>query len=322
MPIKVNFLLGIMIAAAVLVVLGFFINVKGINRYGANILKLNEQTDQGSNLSEENNKNKMLKSDIDKDGLFDEEESIYRTDPLNPDTDKDGFLDGEEVLSGHDPTIPGPNDLFLFLNENLTERFAALTMSGLHEGSLKSDNPDFDKSINAMVSSVLLGALDSLSGDLNLKNFDLEIVDSNKVNQENYIKNLSELYENLFNLYLIETKDFLKKLEEIDELGFGNRSVKNYYSDKGTQFQNIYDQLSSMQVPENWKSNHLNLLALSKKLAIINLTIASGKNDPIKAMIALNRLIEVADELAVLTNSYVEKVKDLSLGVKSTIFQK
>lgn len=35
--------------------------------------------------------------DSDGDGLFDEEEPVYGTDPMDPDTDKDGLSDGDEV---------------------------------------------------------------------------------------------------------------------------------------------------------------------------------------------------------------------------------
>jgi hypothetical protein len=49
-----------------------------------------------------------LNPDTDGDGLFDREEIfIYGTDPLNPDTDGDGFLDGDEVKSGYNPLGPG-----------------------------------------------------------------------------------------------------------------------------------------------------------------------------------------------------------------------
>ncbi len=45
--------------------------------------------------------------DFDNDGLPDEIETIYGTDPNNPDTDGDGYTDGEEIASGYDPLIPG-----------------------------------------------------------------------------------------------------------------------------------------------------------------------------------------------------------------------
>ncbi|MCK4592825.1 hypothetical protein KAT63_05335 [Candidatus Parcubacteria bacterium] len=45
--------------------------------------------------------------DSDMDGLNDNMEKIYGTDPNNPDTDGDGYKDGEEVKNGYDPIIPG-----------------------------------------------------------------------------------------------------------------------------------------------------------------------------------------------------------------------
>ena len=37
-------------------------------------------------------------ADIDSDGLTNDEEQKYGTDPKNPDTDNDGLKDGDEVL--------------------------------------------------------------------------------------------------------------------------------------------------------------------------------------------------------------------------------
>lgn len=45
--------------------------------------------------------------DSDKDGLTDDQEKIYGTNPLNPDTDGDGYSDGAEVKGGYNPNGPG-----------------------------------------------------------------------------------------------------------------------------------------------------------------------------------------------------------------------
>lgn len=46
--------------------------------------------------------------DTDGDGLYDRDEvKVFKTDPLNPDTDGDGFLDGEEVKNRYNPKGPG-----------------------------------------------------------------------------------------------------------------------------------------------------------------------------------------------------------------------
>ncbi len=56
-------------------------------------------------------------ADTDRDGLFDREEVVsWKTDPLNPDSDGDSFLDGDEVKNGYDPLGPGKLEFFDQLN--------------------------------------------------------------------------------------------------------------------------------------------------------------------------------------------------------------
>lgn len=44
-------------------------------------------------------------SDIDTDGIADDDEAIIGTDPLNPDTDGDGMPDGYEIIQGFSPVV-------------------------------------------------------------------------------------------------------------------------------------------------------------------------------------------------------------------------
>ncbi len=72
---------------------------------------LSQESENQKSTTSQNQKGKVLsKTDTDSDGLTDEAETIYGTDPFDPDTDDDGYLDGEEVQNGYDPTIPSPND--------------------------------------------------------------------------------------------------------------------------------------------------------------------------------------------------------------------
>jgi hypothetical protein len=49
-----------------------------------------------------------LRVDSDNDGLTDRDEvKVFKTDPYNPDTDGDSFIDGAEVEAGYDPKGPG-----------------------------------------------------------------------------------------------------------------------------------------------------------------------------------------------------------------------
>lgn len=58
----------------------------------------------------ENSSGGSIFQDPDQDGLTNEEEALYHTNPNVADTDGDGYRDGAEVRSGYDPTKPAPGD--------------------------------------------------------------------------------------------------------------------------------------------------------------------------------------------------------------------
>ena len=49
----------------------------------------------------------VVEIDSDNDGLVDDLERLYGSDPNNPDTDGDGFTDYEEVLNDYNPNGEG-----------------------------------------------------------------------------------------------------------------------------------------------------------------------------------------------------------------------
>jgi hypothetical protein len=67
----------------------------------------------------QNGKDYSLFRDADQDGLSDEEEKVFGTDPFVRDTDGDSYADGVEVESGYDPLKPAPGDKLISLDDNL-----------------------------------------------------------------------------------------------------------------------------------------------------------------------------------------------------------
>lgn len=68
---------------------------------------------------EQDLKSYSLFQDADQDGLSDEEEKVFGTNPFVRDTDGDSYADGIEVESGYDPLKPAPGDKLISPDDGL-----------------------------------------------------------------------------------------------------------------------------------------------------------------------------------------------------------
>jgi len=113
---------------------------------------------------------KNIFQDSDQDGLSNDEEALYKTDPLNKDTDGDGYMDGVEIESGYDPLKPAPGDKLVAgpgvrdekettavaqgtvtLTDQVTEQVAGLVQSKMEEDAGAVTIED----INATVENIM-----------------------------------------------------------------------------------------------------------------------------------------------------------------------
>lgn len=81
---------------------GISANVNGNSNAAVNI-----STNMNKSIKCLTNITTSVAEDPDRDGLTDEQEKFYKTDPNNPDTDGDGYCDGLEVQNGYNPRGPG-----------------------------------------------------------------------------------------------------------------------------------------------------------------------------------------------------------------------
>ncbi len=82
-------------------------------------------------VAKENNQtNNNIFLDSDQDGLTNQEEKLYGTDPYNPDTDGDGYSDGAEVKAGYNPLKPAPGDKLLNNQKKWAEKNLVKNKSG------------------------------------------------------------------------------------------------------------------------------------------------------------------------------------------------
>lgn len=114
---------------------------------------------------------KNIFQDSDQDGLTDEEERLYGTDPKSSDTDGDGYSDGAEVRSGYDPLKASPGDKILssgkeHIATNASEQSEDVSSQPQEKTALTSQggfDEDQTDNLTSQVSSEIAKILESSS---------------------------------------------------------------------------------------------------------------------------------------------------------------
>ena len=149
-------------------------------------------------LAENNSStNKNIFLDSDQDGLTNDEEKMYGTDPYKADTDGDGYSDGVEISSGYDPLKHAPGDKIVKTgsgevagtasekkeSKNLTEELSTKVTALMNQSS--TDNKDIKMED---LDNIIQG---TTGNDLTFE--DLPAIDEStiKIKKQNY-SNLSE----------------------------------------------------------------------------------------------------------------------------------
>lgn len=250
------------------------------------------------------------KDDWDKDGIPNEEESIFRTDPFNPDTDGDGFLDGEEVAAGCSPIIPKPNDCKdelakMDIKKNLTDEFSQLITGGLLSGDLNPKNQNFSKSITTLAEKAKLESIKLLSVDdsqiiVNIKK------DDTKESRQEYVNQLVQIAENYF---LITSKPYKTNIFDEDKIFNLNSQIEDT--------EKLYNKVSNLQVPTSWSDFHRKLIKFIKKNLLYFKALNNANQDPLKSMIILSRSTDLNMEYQNIISEALDKIREQNLTIPS-----
>ena len=275
-------------------------------------------------LADEDKKNgKNIFLDSDQDGLTDEEEKGYGTDPNNKDSDGDGYSDGAEVFGGYDPLKPAPGDKIetadkneenkdantseksagaINLTEELSTQMAGLIGSGI------SNNKEISVDDLDNILQGLLGNENALTFD------DLPDVDEKdiKIKKQNYAK-LSEekrkemekrdTTEYLTALSYIAISNSPKKIndsKDIDSLSeeflrqvstfSDSMSNLSYFKDIAEKGGAAYDQLKEVEVPENMSDIHRKGLRFFKYAVSLKDNFNPDDSDPVRIITQLSNI--------------------------------
>ncbi|OGN17163.1 MAG: hypothetical protein A3C88_00710 [Candidatus Yanofskybacteria bacterium RIFCSPHIGHO2_02_FULL_50_12] len=249
--------------------------------------------------------------DPDRDGLSNNEESLWNTDPTNPDTDRDGFKDGEEVDSGHNPLVPGPNDS---LNEgNLTDAFSQLVASGLYAGALNPASSSYAQTLGSITDSVADSAKFSLTKPVDISG--LTVVKSDKSADTAYLLKFIALAREFGRILDSQYRNTETMLNLIGSEGFENQKVRGFYSNQADTAARLFDQASATVIPKNFKDSHIKLLNLIHRVRLANTTVVEGTKDPIKAAVALNLLGNAYTDLVELLTVYADIAEEREIDL-------
>jgi hypothetical protein len=290
--------------------------------------------------------------DSDQDGLTNEEEKMYGTDPQKSDTDGDGYSDGAEVRAGYNPLKPAPGDKIIAdttaskiasadsvlgdsaqknLTTDLSERLSKLTTS--------SDSPPSLEDVQSLIDQTIAG--DNNLGETNLPEIKRE--DLNIKSQASYA-NLSEkralekIKEDATNyltalIYILSSNspepitslsDAPKVIQNIQNIIISAISSRNTAGiEKLAESQTkIIEQLKALEVPENLVDLHLKALNLALYSNELAQTLRPKDEDPLGDIASLAKISGLLSAFSDFTMEAQAKFSEYGLDYNETIQKK
>lgn len=256
---------------------------------------------------------KNIFQDSDQDGLSNDEEKLYGTDPFNKDTDGDGYSDGVEVESGYDPLKHSPGDKIIKedttpsisaasdTTENLTQK-----VSGEIAGILKTTNENGQavslEEINTSVEKVLSGDTGEVTlpeidmKDIKIKKLPNNLSKDKKKEQEKqdaleYLTVLAFLVANN-SPKTFQTQSDLSgilsglSMDSISALASGNMQPLDDLSKKGEK---MLGDLKDIEVPEKMVDVHVKALRMAEYAMQLKGELKPSDADPLGQIAALSK---------------------------------
>lgn len=291
---------------------------------------------------------KNIFSDSDQDGLSDEEEKTYGTDPQKADTDGDSYSDGAEVQSGYDPLKPSPGDKVTPASPTASTQVTTdpaqknLTHEVTQEitnliSNAGADNQDVtleqvktivDESTNTQVTQEELPVV--TRDDILIKQDDLQGLSDEKVaavkkdDFGDYIAGVSYVISSnsptpitsssdITTLSTSITQDFATAIASQNPQAIAEVLATN---------QKITEQLKSIPVPEDLVDLHIEALRIAEYAQNLNTLFAPNPADPLTSIANFSKVASFMNYASAFSDTMTAKVDSYGLTFDDSMQEK
>lgn len=292
-------------------------------------------------VAQENSSNGSVFSDADQDGLSDEKEITYGTDPKNPDSDNDGYSDGAEVNSGYNPMKPAPGDKLdvpettpttatttsTASSENLTEEISNRIATMVSSGE-STDGFDMN-SINTLIEESM--ANNTTFDDLpEIDESTIKIMSQNysgfseekqarerKEDNEEYLSAVFYIISN--NLpHSVDSEEAIESftneiVTKIPSVMSSADSGLSYFTNLADNGAIMLEKLNELEVPSDMLDIHKKGLQLATYAVSLKEKVKIDNTDPIASLVSLSAV----ENIMVMSNDFLTeteaKLEELNL---------
>jgi len=254
-------------------------------------------------------------NDADQDGLSNDEEKLYGTDPAKKDTDEDGYSDGVEVESGYDPLKPAPGDRIVAEEKKVLETPVSQTdetsltkeVSNEIVELVKTSNEEGKdvslEDINTSVNNILSGKTEEIvlpeikKEDIKIKKISKKLSDKKKLEQEKkdaleYLTVVSYLLANN-SPKTFQTQDGLSSLlntlstDSLLGIASGNTKALDDLVKRGEK---ILTEIRDVEVPEDLLNIHMKIIQMARYAIQLKGEVQPNSDDPLGQVAVLSKV--------------------------------
>ncbi len=260
---------------------------------------------------------KNIFQDSDQDGLSNDEEALYKTDPLDKDSDDDGYTDGVEVESGYDPLKPAPGDKLInttdgnatatgivTTDDNLTAQVSQQIVTMVQDSADGEGDEVTLETITESVQSVLdQSDQEIILPEVNVDEIKVKSVSKKLKEKQRLEKEKEDAVEYLTVMAYILANNSPKKFNSENDLSslltsFGTDSLSaitlgntKYLEDLSKKGAKILEETKDIEVPEGMLDVHVRAIKMAKySMTLKDEMNQTNPSDPLGQIASLSKL--------------------------------